>query len=128
MRRREFLRNTLPVSALTAIKAADAAEPKFRISLAEWSLHRAIQSRLITNLDFPRIAREQFGIEGLEFVNQLWDAPTQSYVQRLKANLQKTGTQGSADHVRRGRPDGARRETGAHEGITEPLQVGGHLG
>jgi L-ribulose-5-phosphate 3-epimerase len=90
MRRREFLRNTLPVCALTAV---NAAEPKFRISLAEWSLHRAIQSRMITNLDFPRIAREQFGIEGLEFVNQLWDAPTESYVQRLRANIQKTGTQ-----------------------------------
>ncbi len=64
----------------------------FRISLAEWSLHRAIQSRLITNLDFPRIAREQFGIEGLEFVNQLWEAPTQGYVQNLRTNMQKSGT------------------------------------
>ncbi|MFB3777923.1 MAG: sugar phosphate isomerase/epimerase family protein [Bryobacteraceae bacterium] len=92
MRRREFLGSAFCVSALTPHGIAEAAEPDLRISLAEWSLHRAIQSRLITNLDFPRIAREQFGIEGLEFVNQLWEAPTQSYVQRLKSNIQKTGT------------------------------------
>ena len=46
----------------------------------------------MTNLDFPRIAREQFGIEGLEFVNQLWEAPTSDYVQRLKRNMASTGT------------------------------------
>jgi len=71
-----------------------AANPNFKISLAEWSFHRAIASRLMTNLDFPRVAREQFGIEGLEFVNGLWAAPTQDYVQSLKSMMQKTGTRG----------------------------------
>lgn len=98
MNRRSFLRavNALPV--LTALpELAEAQTPAkkwFRISLAQWSLHKAIQSRLITNLDFPRIAREHFGIEGLEFVNQLWEAPTQSYVARLKRNMQTAGTTG----------------------------------
>ena len=64
----------------------------YKISLAEWSLHKAIQSRLMTNLDFPRIAREQFGIEGLEFVNGLWEAPTSDYLRRLKRNMTATGT------------------------------------
>ena len=71
-----------------------AAGGKFRISLAEWSLHRAIQSRMITNLQFPRIAREQFGIEGLEFVNGLWEAPTQDYLRRLKKEMANSGTKG----------------------------------
>lgn len=71
-----------------------AANSNIRISLAEWSFHRAIASRLMTNLDFPRVAREQFGIEGLEFVNGLWAAPTQDYVQSLKSAMQKTGTKG----------------------------------
>jgi L-ribulose-5-phosphate 3-epimerase len=92
MQRRTFLQGSLLAPILGRIGPVCAAEPRFRISLAEWSLHRAIQSRLMTSLDFPRVAREQFGIEGLEFVNQLWEAPTQSYVQRLKANIQKTGT------------------------------------
>lgn len=72
--------------------AAAPGGKKFRISLAEWSFHRAIRCRLMTNLDFPRIAREQFGIEGLEFVNGLWAAPTQSYLQQLKHNIKDTGT------------------------------------
>src|SRR5260370_11948407 len=73
---------------------AQAGDKRFRISLAEWSLHKAIQSRLNSNLDFPRIAREHFGIEGLEFVNALWEAPTESYITQLRANMRKAGTAG----------------------------------
>ena len=62
--------------AASAQTGSQPVSRKFKISLAQWSLHKAIQSRLITNLDFPRIAREQFGIEGLEFVNTLWGSPT----------------------------------------------------
>ena len=51
-----------------------------------------IQRRLITNLDFPRIAREQFGIKGLEFVKQLREAPTSDYLCRLKRNMASTST------------------------------------
>jgi L-ribulose-5-phosphate 3-epimerase len=94
MNRRTFLKSTGLATAPLASAPARAAEQKFRISLAEWSIHRAIGSRLITNLDFPRIAREQFGIEGLEFVNGLWEAPTEDYIRRLKLNMQKTGTKG----------------------------------
>lgn len=100
MNRRSFFRNSTALFAGAAalplapapLAAADAK--RFKISLAQWSLHRAIQSRLITNLDFPRVAREQFGIEGLEFVNQLWEAPTERYVQRLRANMHQTATVG----------------------------------
>lgn len=68
------------------------AAGKLQVSLAQWSLHRAIRSGLITNLDFPKVAREQFGIEGLEFVNLLWDAPTHRYVRQLQRNISETGT------------------------------------
>jgi L-ribulose-5-phosphate 3-epimerase len=91
MNRRDLLKSGALLAAPQA--ARTAPERKFRISLAEWSVHRAIRSRFITNLDFPRIAREQFGIEGLEFVNQLWEAPTQDYVRKLKSNARSTGTQ-----------------------------------
>ncbi len=92
MKRRSLLKTSLlAAGAALPVRAAPA---KFRISLAQWSLHKAIQSRMITNLEFPRIAREQFGIEGLEFVNGLWEAPTQDYLRRLKASMQKTGTTG----------------------------------
>lgn len=97
MTRRNLLKGTAVVPGLAAAGSwarPAAAQRKFRISLAEWSVHRAIRSRLITNLDFPRVAREQFGIEGLEFVNGLWEAPTQDYVRRLKSNMQQTDTRG----------------------------------
>ena len=90
MKRRHLF--ALPALASLRPGRSSAAGGKFKTSLAEWSLHKAIQSRLITNLDFPRIAREHFGIEGLEFVNGLWEAPTESYLQRLKSNMAKTGT------------------------------------
>lgn len=94
MKRRSFLQTFASVPAFSCIPAAAAQASRFKISLAEWSLHRAIRSRLITNMDFPRIAREQFGIEGLEFVNQLWEAPIQEYVTRLKRRMSDTGTKG----------------------------------
>lgn len=88
-------RNFLQAAAAPALAAAQtAAAPKFRISLAEWSLHKAIEARMIRNLDFPRIAREQFSIEGLEFVNGLWEAPTQDYVAELKQNMERFGSKG----------------------------------
>ncbi len=47
---------------------APGADPLFRISLAEWSFHRALFEKRMTNLDFPAKAREH-GIEGVEYVN-----------------------------------------------------------
>jgi sugar phosphate isomerase/epimerase len=44
----------------------------FRISLAEWSLHRTLNAGELDNLDFPRVAREDFGIEGVEYVNSFF--------------------------------------------------------
>jgi L-ribulose-5-phosphate 3-epimerase len=93
MNRRDLLK-AAGIAAVPPPAFAQAGDKRFRISLAEWSLHKAIQSRLITNLDFPRIAREHFGIEGLEFVNALWEAPTESYISRLRANMRKAGTAG----------------------------------
>jgi sugar phosphate isomerase/epimerase len=87
-------RTLLAAPAAGLLRAQNAPSSWFRISLAQWSLHRAIRSRMIANLDFPLIAREHFGITGLEFVNTLWEAPTQDYVARLKRNMQTAGSQG----------------------------------
>jgi len=39
----------------------------FQISLAEWSLHRAIFSKEIEHLDFAGIAKQRFGISNIEY-------------------------------------------------------------
>src|SRR5262245_58891953 len=70
---------------------ASENEPRFRISLAGWSLHKAIYGHLVRMLDFPRIARQTFGIEAIELVNTLFEVPTQDYVSDLKKNARREG-------------------------------------
>ncbi len=44
-------------------------EPLFRISLAEWSLHRTLRAGEMDHLDFARAAVEDYGCVGVEYVN-----------------------------------------------------------
>lgn len=64
---------------------ATSSEPLFKISLAEWSIHKSIFDGTMTNLDFPSYAAK-FGIEGVEFVNQCFmdKAKDQQYLSELK--------------------------------------------
>lgn len=64
----------------------------FKISLAEWSLHKALQAKKIDNLDFPKIAREEYGVDGVEYVNQFFKDKAQDSV--YLADLKKR----AADH------------------------------
>lgn len=76
--RRDVLQATAAVSAAAAVTGVGSAldlmevqDPWFRISLAEWSLHRALRSSgadRITNLEFPGIAKG-LGVDGVEYVN-----------------------------------------------------------
>ena len=52
--------------------ALPAAAPKFRISLAQWSLHRALKGGKMDNLDFAATTKKEFGIEAVEYVNQFF--------------------------------------------------------
>ena len=54
------------------------------ISLAQWALVDEINKGEWKTLDFPRIAREDFGISGIEFVNTLFEVPIATYLNRLK--------------------------------------------
>ena len=45
---------------------------ELRISLAQWSLHRALKTGEIKAEDFPRIARETYGIGAVEYVNKFY--------------------------------------------------------
>ncbi len=56
------------------------------ISLAQWALVEEIKAGKWTTLDFPKIAREDFGLNGIEFVNTLFEVPTIEYLNTLKAN------------------------------------------
>ena len=91
--RRHFLQ-TLAVGAAAVslapkftFGAETASAQPYKISLAEWSLHKALRdpSMKLTNLDFPRVTREEFGIEAVEYVNQFFKdkARDESYLSDL---------------------------------------------
>jgi L-ribulose-5-phosphate 3-epimerase len=56
------------------------------ISLAQWALVDEIRAGKWNNLDFPRIAREDFDLNGIEFVNTFFEVPTGGYLKKLKQN------------------------------------------
>src|SRR5690606_39794233 len=44
----------------------------FKISLAQWSLHRALKSGELDTLDFPANTKNTWGIDAVEYVNQFF--------------------------------------------------------
>jgi L-ribulose-5-phosphate 3-epimerase len=75
----------LGAQGLPRVLAAPEKEPLFKISLAEWSLHKALQAGKMDNLEFPKFARD-CGIEGVEYVNQFFKdkAKDEKYLGELK--------------------------------------------
>ena len=61
------------------------------ISIAQWSLVDEIRQGLWTTLDFPKLAREEFDINGIEFVNTLFEVPHMNYLNQLKQNADDYG-------------------------------------
>src|SRR5438270_10164469 len=61
------------------------------ISLAEWALVEEIRAGKWKNIDFARVAREDFGLNGIEFVNTLFESPTETYLKKLKQQAQDYG-------------------------------------
>jgi L-ribulose-5-phosphate 3-epimerase len=84
------------VTQPAALTAQDKKEPLFKISLAEWSLNKSLFGRTdwkITNLDFARVAKEEFGIEAIEYVNQFFKdkAKDMTYLADLKKRADDLG-------------------------------------
>ena len=76
-------------------RSASAADdyPLFRISLAQWSLHKLLQGGELDNLDFAKTAKEEFGIDGIEYVNQFFmdKATDQKYLGEMKQRAEDHG-------------------------------------
>lgn len=81
MNRREFLVGLAGAAALPKV-----SKPWFEVSLAQWSLHKTLFAGKMTNLDFPLVARREFGIGGIEYVNQFFKdkAKDNAYLKDLK--------------------------------------------
>jgi sugar phosphate isomerase/epimerase len=65
----------------------------FNISLAEWSLHRTLRDNKLDNLDFARHAKDEYGIEAIEYVNQFFadKARDTTYIDELKKRAADAG-------------------------------------
>lgn len=63
------------------------------ISLAQWALIEEIRVGKFKTLDFPKIAREDFDLNGIEFVNTLFEVPTIEYLNVLKSNAADNGVE-----------------------------------
>ena len=68
---------------------------RFKISLAEWSLHRALWSRdsKMTNLDFPRVTKMNYGLDAVEYVSTFFMGKGEDteYLTQLKDSCEKYG-------------------------------------
>jgi sugar phosphate isomerase/epimerase len=100
MDRRDFLETSLTIGAGSLVSPSllskkniimNSTEKKDDISIAQWALVEEIRAGKWKNLDFPRIAREDFGVNGIEFVNTLFEVPTEDYLKKLKQNAADHG-------------------------------------
>jgi len=89
----------------------------FRISLAQWSLHKGLQAGEVQHLDFARIAREDFGLEAIEYVNSFFKDKAKDGAYLAQMN-QRAADHGIYQHLimcdgegRLGDPDEAARRT-----------------
>jgi sugar phosphate isomerase/epimerase len=85
---------TAAIAGLPALNSLAAdAKPKFEISLAEWSLHKALFGGKLDNLDFAQITKEKFGISAIEYVNQFFKDKAQDakYLAQLNERAKDHG-------------------------------------
>ena len=111
-RRRDFLTQsgaalaglTLSNSAIEVANAKKREKKKrekkkrkapFKISIAQWSLHKSLFGGKMDNLDFGKVSVEEFGINAIEYVNQFFKdkAKDQAYLKEMKTRNDDLGVE-----------------------------------
>ena len=86
--RRLFVKQSLLGASALLLKPsllyAGKEETPLKISLAEWSLHRLLKSGKLDHLDFPAKARNDFGIEAVEYVNGFFGGNKMNFKEAAK--------------------------------------------
>ena len=137
LNRREFL-TVAGASAVTAARSLGsprpAADPLYRISLAEWSINRPLFGGQMQHLDFARIAKS-VGIEAIEYVNQFFKdkAKDAAFLREMNSRAQGEGVtqvlimcDGEGNL---GDPDAAKRQTAVenhHKWVEAAKTLGCH--
>ncbi len=103
--RRSFIRDLGMLGAAAGLGSllpfdvlAGAKKEFFKISLAEWSFHKALFGGKMTNLDFPMRAKKEFGINIVEYVSPFFNKKETdpAYLQEL---LNITKGEGIQNHL-----------------------------
>ncbi|TDQ08086.1 sugar phosphate isomerase/epimerase family protein [Pedobacter metabolipauper] len=100
--RRSFIRDMSLITAATSMSTilpldVLAMEKKdfFRISLAQYSFHKALFAGKMTNLEFPLKAKKDFGIDIVEYVSRFFNnkETDQAYLRELLTITKNEGIQ-----------------------------------
>lgn len=96
--RRGFLAKTTAFAAGAAIVSPTLASTKpqgklYDISLAQWSLNKQFFGKKLDNLDFAKVAKNEFGINAIEYVNQFFKdkAQNKEYIAEMKKRAADEG-------------------------------------
>ena len=92
MNRRNFIKRSAAITSGLALSGfgstllSGSDNLPFKISLAEWSLHRALHSKKIDHLDFISLTKTEFGLDAVEYVNSFFfdKAQDQKYLNEMK--------------------------------------------
>jgi sugar phosphate isomerase/epimerase len=100
MKRRDFLAQSMLMSlgaaafgGACARALRPARQPLFQISLAQWSLHRALRAGQLDHLDFARAARRDYQLDAVEYVNSFFQerARDPAYLVEMKRRAEGEG-------------------------------------
>ncbi len=103
MERRDFLKKSSGAALSGAILSpsmlkgfnplASPSAPLYKISLAQWTLNRKFFKKEIDNLDFASIAKNELGIDAVEYVNQFFmkKAKDMDYLNEMKMRAEDNG-------------------------------------
>jgi L-ribulose-5-phosphate 3-epimerase len=95
--RRQFLTQTVIAAGglFAGCTSLEARKPRqlYKISLAEWSLNKELFGKKLDHLDFPKVSKEEFGIDAIELVNQFFKdkAKDQAYLKEFKKRSDDLG-------------------------------------
>lgn len=86
--RRSFIKESLvgagALMTASSFRLPIFQDPDIRISLAEWSFHRALETGKMDHLDFPSRAKNEFGISAVEYVNGFFGGTKMNFKEAAK--------------------------------------------
>jgi L-ribulose-5-phosphate 3-epimerase len=100
LNRRSFIKQSAALAAgvsMTPLIQTTAfsreSRPLFQISLAQWSLHRALRAGKMDHMDFPKASKQDYGIDAIELVNQFFKdkAKDQKHLAEFKKRAKNEG-------------------------------------